>query len=149
MRSLELRLSLLLRLTVLGLCLLLVNDSFSQQRLPVLIPYANDTLVAISKEQFDVVLFSFSYLRMTENTLEITSKELLRSDSINTYLEKVMSLERLKMDEKEIVIHNLEYIIKQQKKAVKREKLKKTFTYLGLGLLAGAEAGIITYLLIR
>ena len=86
---------------------------------------------------------------MTENTLEITSKELLRSDSINTYLEKVMSLERLKMDEKEIVIHNLEYIIKQQKKAVKREKLKKTFTYLGLGLLAGAEAGIITYLLIR
>ena len=149
MRSLELRLSLLLRLTVLGLCLLLVNDSFSQQRLPVLIPYANDTLVAISKEQFDVVLFSFSYLRMTENTLEITSKELLRSDSINTYLKKVMSLERLKMDEKEIVIHNLEYIIKQQKKAVKREKLKKTFTYLGLGLLAGAEAGIITYLLIR
>ena len=149
MRSLKLRLSLLLKLTALGLCLLLVNDSFSQQRLPVLIPYANDTLVAISKEQFDVVLFSFSYLRMTENTLEITSKELLRSDSINTYLEKVMSLERLKMDEKEIVIHNLEYIIKQQKKAVKREKLKKTFTYLGLGLLAGAEAGIITYLLIR
>ena len=114
-----------------------------------MIPYANDTLVAISKEQFDVVLFSFSYLRMTENTLEITSKELLHSDSINTYLEKAMSLERLKMDEKEIVIHNLEYIIKQQKKAVKREKLKKTFTYLGLGLIAGAEAGIITYLLIR
>lgn len=114
-----------------------------------MIPYESDTLVAISKEQFDVVLFSFSYLRMTESTLEITSKELLRSDSINTYLEKVMSLERLKMDEQEIVIDNLEEIIKEQKKAIRREKIKKTFTYLGLGLLAGAEAGVITYLLIK
>lgn len=114
-----------------------------------MIPYANDTLVAISQEQFDVVLFSFSYLRMTESTLEITSKELLRSDSINTYLKKVIALEGLKAAEQEIVIDNLEVIIKEQKKAVRREKLKKTFTYLGLGLLAGAEAGIITYLLIR
>jgi len=114
-----------------------------------LIPYESDTLVAISQEQFNIVLFSFSYLRMTESTLEITSKELLRSDSINTYLEKVMSLERLKMDEQEIVIDNLEEIIKEQKKAIRREKLKKTFTYLGLGILAGAEAGVITYLLIK
>ena len=114
-----------------------------------MIPYESDTLVAISQEQFNIVLFSFSYLRMTESTLEITSKELLRSDSINTYLEKVMSLERLKMDEQEIVIDNLEEIIKEQKKAIRREKLKKTFTYLGLGILAGAEAGVITYLLIK
>lgn len=114
-----------------------------------MIPYESDTLIAISQEQFDVVLFSFSYLRMTESTLEITSKELLRSDSINTYLEKVMSLERLKMDEQEIVIDNLEEIIKEQKKAIRREKIKKTFTYLGLGILAGAEAGVITYLLIK
>jgi len=115
----------------------------------VLIPYESDTLVAISKEQFDVVLFSFSYLRMTESTLEITSKELTRQDSINTYLEKVMRLERLKMAEKDTVITNLEDIIGDYKKARRREKLKKTFTYLGLGILAGAEAGIITYLLIR
>lgn len=60
-----------------------------------------------------------------------------------------MSLERLKMDEQEIVIDNLEEIIKEQKKAIRREKLKKTFTYLGLGILAGAEAGVITYLLIK
>jgi hypothetical protein len=53
------------------------------------------------------------------------------------------------MAEKDTVITNLEDIIGDYKKARRREKLKKTFTYLGLGILAGAEAGIITYLLIR
>jgi len=114
-----------------------------------LIPFENDTLVAIDQYDFDLVLFSFSYLKSVENTLEVTSNELTRSDSINTYLEKVLTLERLKMDEQEIVIDNLEEIIKEQKKAIRREKLKKTFTYLGLGILAGAEAGVITYLLIK
>ncbi len=139
----------LLKSTLLGLCLLLASVSFGQHKQPVLIPFENDTLVAIDQYDFDLVLFSFSYLKSVENTLEVTSNELTRSDSINTYLEKVLTLERLKMDEQEIVIDNLEEIIKEQKKAIRREKLKKTFTYLGLGILAGAEAGVITYLLIK
>ena len=149
MRNQRLRLSQFTKSTLLGLCLLLANVSFSQEKYPVLIPYEQDTLIGISQEQFDVVLFSFSYLRMVENTSNLTSKQLTRSDSINTYLQEVLTLERTKMAHKDSIITNLEDIIGDYKKARKKEKLKKTFTYIGLGLLAGAEAGVITYLLLR
>ena len=139
----------LLKSTLLGLCLLLASVSFGQHKQPVLIPFANDTLVGISQYDFDLVLFSFSYLKSVENTLEVTSNELTRADSINTYLQEVLTLERTKMAHKDSIITNLEDIIGDYKKARKKEKLKKTFTYIGLGLLAGAEAGVITYLLLR
>ena len=86
---------------------------------------------------------------MVENTSNLTSKQLTRSDSINTYLQEVLTLERTKMAHKDSIITNLEDIIGDYKKARKKEKLKKTFTYIVLGLLAGAEAGVITYLLLR
>jgi hypothetical protein len=44
---------------------------------------------------------------------------------------------------------NLETVVKDYKKAQRRQKVKSTFTYIGLGIVAGAEAGIITYLLLR
>lgn len=57
-----------------------------------------------------------------------------------------MTLERLKSAEKDTIIHNLEDIIGDYKKARRKEKLKKTLTYIGLSLLAGTEAGLIIYL---
>lgn len=60
-----------------------------------------------------------------------------------------MALERKKGLQKDSIIVNLEEIIKKQKKAQRKEKLKNTFTVIGLGALVGVEAGIITYLLIR
>lgn len=114
-----------------------------------MIPLEQDTLVGISQYDFDLVLFSFSYIRSVENTLELTSNELTRADSINTYLEKVLSLERLKSLEKDSINVNLEAVIKDYKKARRKQKVKSTFTYIGLGIIAGAEAGIITYLLLR
>ena len=140
---------LLLRLTLLGLCLLVVSVTFGQQKSPVLIPYEQDTLVGISQQDFDLVLFSFSYLRSVENTLDLTSNELTRTDSINTYLNKVIRLERLKSFEKDSININLEAVIKDYKKARRKQRVKKTFTYIGLGLLCGVEAGVITYLLFR
>jgi hypothetical protein len=44
---------------------------------------------------------------------------------------------------------NLETVINDYKKARRKEKVKNTFTYIGLGLLCGAEAGVITYLIIK
>lgn len=137
------------KLILLGFFLLTASVSFGQQKQPVLIPLEQDTLVGISQYDFDLVLFSFSYLRSVENTLEITSNELTSADSINTYLEKVLSLERLKSLEKDSVNVNLTEVIQDYKKAQRRQKVKSTFTYIGLGIIAGAEAGIITYLLLR
>ena len=114
-----------------------------------MIPFAQDTLVGISQYDFDLVLFSFSYLRSVENTLELTSNELTRADSINTYLDKVLSLERAKAAEKDTIIVSLETVIQDYKKSRRKERTKKTLTYIGLGILAGAEAGVITYLLLR
>jgi len=39
--------------------------------------------------------------------------------------------------------------LERERKFRKKEKIKSTFTYIGLGLLAGVEAGIIGYLLIK
>ncbi len=114
-----------------------------------MIPYEGDTLIAISPYQFDIVLFAFSYVRSLENTVNIMSKELSNADSINTHMNEVIALERLKTLEKDSINANLEKVIKDYKRDRRRQKLKSTFTYIGLGLVAGAEAGVITYLLIK
>ena len=137
------------KLIVFALCLLVANPSFSQNNPPVLIPLGQDTLVGISPYQFDLVLFGFSYIRSLENTVNLTSKQLSTCEYVNTYLEKVTALERAKLAEKDSIALNLESVIKDYKKAQRREKVKSTFAYIGLGLLAGAEAGVITYLLLR
>ena len=108
-----------------------------------------DTLVAISEHDFNLVLFSFSYTRSLKNTLDVTSKQLTRADSISRYLREVNTLERFKMAEQDTIITNLEDIIGDYKKARRKEKVKKTFTYIGLGLLAGVEAGLIVYLQLK
>lgn len=112
-----------------------------------MIPLEQDTLVGISQYDFDLVLFSFSYLKSVENTLDITSKQLTRADSINTYLNEVLALERLKTLEKDSIVQGLELVIIDYKKARRKERTKKTFAYIGLGLLAGIEAGVIVSLL--
>lgn len=105
--------------------------------------------MTITEKQFDTVLFSFSYLKSLENTSNLTSKQLSRQSAIIDHLNGVLTLERAKVAQKDSIIVNLEDIIKQEKKAMRKEKLKNTFTFIGLGILAGAEAGVITYLLIR
>lgn len=114
-----------------------------------MIPYENDTLVGITKKDFNTVLFGFSYIKSLENTSDLTSKELSKQDSIIAYLEKVMTLERKKGLQKDSIIVNLEDVIAKQKKQARKEKIKNTFTFIGLGILAGAEAGVITYLLLK
>lgn len=114
-----------------------------------MIAVGSDTLVTITEKQFDVVLFAFSYVKSLENTSNLTSKQLSRLDSINTLLEKELSLERSKLREMDSIALNLGSIIKKSEKARKKEKLKATFSQIGLGLGVAIEAGIIMYLLLR
>lgn len=144
-----LKLSPFAKLIVLLVCLLSVKLTFSQERLPELIVVESDTLVTVTEKQFNTILFGFSYIRSLENTSEIDSKRITKQDSIIDYLNEVLSLERLKTLEKDSINANLETVIKEYKKARRREKVKSTFAYIGLGILCGAEAGVITYLLIR
>lgn len=144
LRSLQYR-----KLIVFSVCLFVAKLNFGQSRLPELIVSNGDTLVTITEKQFDTVLFSFSYLKSLENTSNLTSKQLSRQSAIIDHLNGVLTLERAKVAQKDSIIVNLEDIIKQEKKAMRKEKLKNTFTFIGLGILAGAEAGVITYLLIR
>ena len=109
----------------------------------------SDTLVTVTEKQFDNILFSFSYLKSLENTSEIDSKRISRLDSINMCLQEVLTLERKKTATKDSIIVNLEDVIKKSKKQQRKEKLKNTFAVIGLGILAGSEAGVITYLLLR
>ena len=109
----------------------------------------SDTLVAITEQDFNTILFGFSYIRSLEVTNNIASNELSRVDSINTYLEKVLTLERKKQAQQDSIIVNLETVIEKHEKAKKRKKLKNVFIQIGAGLVIAAETGVITYLLLK
>ena len=145
----KLGLSRCVKLIVFSVCLLLVNLSFSQERLPELIVVDNDTLVTVTEKQFDTILFGLSYIRSLENTSKLTSKQLSKQDSINAYLSEVLTLERAKTAQKDSVIINLETIIENETKKKKIENLKNTLIQIGGALVIAAETGIITYLILN
>ena len=136
----------LLKWILLAYFLLMVSLTFSQTKRPVLIPYASDTLVGITKYQFDIVLFSFSYLDELRQTSKIQSKQLTRLDSIESLKDKELSLERLKIAQKDSIELNLTEVIECHKKAARKKKLKNTFLHIGLGLAVAAEAVLIIQL---
>lgn len=111
-----------------------------------MIPYAEDTLVGITKYQFDIVLFSFSYLDELRQTSKIQSKQLTRLDSIVILKDKELSLERLKIAQKDSIELNLMEVIECHKKAARKKKVKNTFLNIGLGVAIAAEAALIIQL---
>jgi len=137
------------RLIALAVCLLMAAQTSGQSKPPVLIASGSDTLVGISEYDFDLVLFSFSYIKSLENTSNLTSKQLTRLDSINTYLNEVLTLERKKQAQKDTIIINLESVIKQHEKKAKRESLKQSLIYTIGGAIIAAETGLLFYQLIK
>ena len=130
-------------LIVFGLCLLKGSLSFSQERLPVLIPFEGDTLVAITEHQFDVVLFSFSYLRQLERDKELAELLSSRADSIQKFMQEQLKLQDRQLNEKDNVIDNLEIIVDQHQKALRKQKLKATLINIVLGVGLAVETVII------
>ena len=114
-----------------------------------MIASGQDTLVGITEYDFDLVLFSFSYIKSLENTSELTSKQLSRLDSINTYLNEVLTLERLKHAEKDSIILNLESVIEKHEKKAKRERFKQSLIYALGGVVIAAETGLLFYQLLK
>lgn len=130
-------------LTAFTLCLLKANLSFSQQKSPVLIPYEGDTLVAITEHQFDVVLFSFSYLRELQEDKALAESQLARADSVIKFMDRQFVLQAKADREKDEVIGNLEIIIKHHKKELRKQKLKSTLLNVGLAVGLAVETAII------
>ena len=139
---------LLVRCAILSCCLFLSSPIFSQQRPPVLIPYEQDTLVGISQHQFDVVLFSFKYLRLVESDLNMVSDQLTRSDSINALLRDQLTLERIKTAHTDSIIDLQEVIISDGKKAARKSKVKNIALEIGLGAALVAET-ILLFLSVK
>lgn len=121
---------------------------FAQQK-PVLIPMETDTIVGITQNDFDVVIFGFTYINHLEKLNNIASNELTRCDSINSYLMQQLTLEQRKSAEKDTIIDILNDGIKQRERSARKEKVKSTLLSIGLGLGMAIEAGVITYLLLR
>lgn len=112
-----------------------------------MIPYASDTLVGISQHQFGVVLFGFSYIRQLEETSKLTSEQLNRLDSIISLKDKELSLERLKLAQKDSITLNLQEVIECHKKAARKKALKNTLLNVALGVGLAAETVVIIQLL--
>jgi hypothetical protein len=112
-----------------------------------LIPYASDTLVGISQHQFGVVLFGFSYIRQLEETSKLTSEQLNRLDSIISLKDEELSLERLKLAQKDSIALNLQEVIECYKKAARKKALKNTLLNVALGVGLVAETVVIIQLL--
>lgn len=136
-------------LTAFTLCLLKASLSFSQQKSPVLIPYEGDTLVAITEHQFDVVLFSFSYLRELKEDKALAESQLARADSVIKFMDQQFVLQVKADKEKDEVIQSLEVIVKHHKKELRRQKLRSTILNIVLGVGLAAETAIIINAAIR
>jgi len=136
-------------LTAFTLCLLKASLSFSQQKSPVLIPYEGDTLVAITERQFDVVLFSFSYLRELQEDKALAESQLARADSVIKFMDQQFVLQVKADREKDEVIQSLEVIVKHHKKELRRQKLRSTILNIVLGVGLAAETAIIINAAIR
>lgn len=108
-----------------------------------------DTIAVFSHTQYKAIRFSISYIRLLQNRDTLHISEVNNLNEQTHQLDSVIALERLKTAEKDTIIVSLETVIQDYKKARRKERTKKTFTYIGLGILAGAEAGVITYLLIK
>ena len=137
-----------MKLIVLSACLLMVSQTFGQQRQPELIAFGEDTLVGISQHDFNVVLFSFSYLRSLENTLDLTSEQLSRQIDITTYLNEQLTLERLKSTETDSIVMNLETVVDLERKDKNKVKRKRDWTIGGLVAIIvalAAERGVNAY----
>lgn len=108
------------------------------QTLPVRIPMAADTLVGITQEDYDVILFGFSYIKHLETINNITSNEVSRLDSINTYLNQQLSLERMKSAQKDTIIIANEQIVKGKDKELKKKKAESLAMKIGFPLIVVA-----------
>ncbi len=108
-----------------------------------------DTLVTLTSKQFSTILFSFSYIRHLEKRDTIALSELKNLAIQIHHRDSIIALNTLNIAHRDSIALNLGLIIEKQKKQAKKEKLKSIFSNIGLGLLVGAEAGIITYLLVK
>ena len=114
-----------------------------------MIPYEGDTLVAITEHQFDVVLFSFSYLRELKEDKTLVEAQLAKTDSVIKFMDKQFVLQAKADREKDEVIENLEVIIKHHKKELRKQKLKSTLLNVGLAVGLAVETVIIVSAAIR
>jgi len=112
-----------------------------------LIPYATDTLVGISRYDFGIVLFSFSYTKGLEQELKLTEKQVSRLDSIIKLKNQALTLERKKQDEAKQIGNSLEKIIKEQKKQARKKAIRNTLLSAGLGVGLLVETVLIIQLL--
>lgn len=114
-----------------------------------MIPYEGDTLVAITEHQFDVVLFSFSYLRELKEDKALAESQLARADSVIKFMDQQFVLQVKADREKDEVIQSLEVIVKHHKKELRKQKLRSTILNIVLGVGLAAETAIIINAAIR
>lgn len=114
-----------------------------------MIPYEGDTLVAITEHQFDVVLFSFSYLRELKEDKALAESQLARADSVIKFMDKQFVLQAKADREKDEVIQSLEVIVKHHKKELRKQKLRSTILNIVLGVGLAAETAVILNAAIR
>lgn len=149
MQSLKFDLRPSILLIALLVCLLAVKVCSSQNPLPTLIVSGQDTSASITTNQFDVVLFSFVYIKDIEQRNNNLSNQLTRSDSIRIYLVEQLTLERAKFAQQDSMVINLETIITKTKRQARRSKFKNIMLELGLGVAVAVEAALIVTLLTR
>jgi hypothetical protein len=114
----------------------------------VLIPYAQDTLVAITEHQYEVVLFSFSYIKGLEKKESSYKLDIVNLEKEITVKDSVISLRDLQLAETDTIQEYFQEIIVKKEKEHKKKKRKRDWTIGGLSaLIVGLviERGIHTY----
>ena len=102
----------------------------SQTAYPHLTVSKGDTLAVFSLAQYKAVRFSIGYIRHLQKLDTLHVREVCNLDKQIHSRDSLIALERLKTLEKDSINVNLESVIKDYKKARRKEQTKKTMINL-------------------
>ena len=141
-------LPLLVRSILLLLLLLLASTTFSQVRSTVSTPYVQNSLVTITEHQYDIVLFSFSYIKGLEKKEENYKLDIVNLEKQITVKDSVIVLRDMQLAESDTIQELFLTIGKKKDKEIKKQKRTRNWAIGGLSALIAAliiERGVHTY----
>lgn len=110
-----------------------------------MIPYEGDTLVTITEHQYDVILFSFTYIKGLEKKESNYKLDLVNLEKEVIVKDSIISLRNMQMLEADTIQTNFETIITKNEEQFKKKKRKRDWTIVVLSTAIAALIAERTY----
>jgi amino acid permease len=127
----------------------LVSNITIAQEYPTLITQRKDTIVGISPHQYNMVLFSFSYIKSLRKNHKISTSKIINLESQIAIRDSIIDAQSAQIDQYVLNEVDLQKVIDDYKKDRRKSKTKNTIIYIAGGGVIIGEAVLIGYALFR